>query len=326
MEALTTDKPKMMCEKCGVSCKRSGKHRNGLQRFCCRLCGATYTEPHAASFRIEDYLTDPKGIMAIQLLVEGCSVRTVERITGIHRDAVLKLLVVAGERCEAVLESHIQNVPVKDVEADEIWSFVGKKEKNKKGEDAYNDQLGDCYCWVAIERNTKLVLAHVVGRRTVQHAFELMRKLRKATSPAQRFQLTTDGLPAYLPAVDEMISDRCDFAQLIKIYASPREGDQRYSPGEVVEAVPVVISGNPKESRICTSIVERQNLTMRMHMRRLTRLTNAFSKKFENHKAAIALHFAYYNFVKIHSSLRVTPAMEAGITDHVWTLSELLNG
>lgn len=263
--------------------------------------------------------------MVIQLLVEGCAARTVERITGVHRDAILRLLVAAGERCQRVLDTHIQSIPVKDVECDEIWGFVGMKEKKKKGDNAFNDELGDCYCWVAIERNTKLVLTHVVGRRSVQNAFELMRKLRNATSPLQRFQLTTDGLQHYLQAVDEMISDRCDFAQLIKIYTAPREGEQRYSPGEVVEAVPVVISGNPNPQRICTSIVERQNLTMRMHMRRLTRLTNAFSKKFENHKAAIALHFAYYNFCKIHSSLRVTPAMEAGIAKYVWTLAELLN-
>lgn len=314
----------MSCEKCGASCKRFGKHRNGLQRFRCRICGATYTEEHTSPFRVEDYLNTPKGIMAIQLLVEGCSVRTVERITGIHRDAILQLLVIAGERCEDVLDSQIQNVPVKDVEGDEVWSFVGMKEKNKRGENAYKDELGDCYCWVAIERNTKLVLAYQVGKRTLQNAFRLMRKLRRATSD-DRFQLTTDGLKAYETAVDEIISDRVDFAQLIKVYASPREGEQRYSPAEVVEAVPVIVSGNPDKKRICTSIVERQNLKMRMHMRRLTRLTNAFSKKLENHKAAIALHFAYYNFCKIHGSLRVTPAMEAGITDHIWTISELVS-
>lgn len=323
METLTKSSP-MTCEKCGVSCKRFGKHRNGLQRFRCRMCGATYTEDHEAPFRVEDYLGEPKGIMAIQLLVEGCSVRTVERITGIHRDAILKMLVVAGERCEALLDTEIRSIPVKDVEADEIWSYVGMKEKNKRGENAYNDELGDCYCWVAIERNTKLVLAYVVGRRDLQNAFRLMRKLRTATSPLQRFQLTSDGLKAYETAVDEILSDRCDFAQLIKIYASPREGEVRYSPAEVVEAVPVIVSGNPNPDRICTSHIERQNLTMRMHIRRLTRLTNAFSKKFENHKAAIALHFAYYNFVKIHQTLRVTPAIEAGITDHVWTIAELL--
>jgi hypothetical protein len=169
-----------------------------------------------------------------------------------------------------------------------------------------------------------LTLAFTVGRRTGENAMDLMRKVRRATSPKTRFQLTTDGLQAYLPAVDEMVSDRCDYAMLIKVYAAPREGEQRCSPAEVVEAVPVVISGNPDHKRICTSHIERQNLTMRMQIRRLTGLTNAFSKKQENHRAAIALHFAYYNFCRIHGSLRVTPAMEAGIANHIWTLAELL--
>jgi IS1 family transposase len=254
--------------------------------------------------------------------VEGCSIRTVERITGLHRDAICQLLVIAGERCERLLDHMIQDVPVRDVQADEIWSFVGKKEKNTTLED--NPMLGDSYCWVAIEARTKLVLSFVVGKRSIQDAIEFTRKLRRATSASQRFQLTTDGLRHYVTAVDLTLSDRCDFAQLIKVYASPREGEQRYSPGEVVEAVPVVISGNPNPNRICTSHIERQNLTMRMQIRRLTRLTNAFSKKYENHKAAIALHFAYYNFCQIHRTLRVTPAMEAKITDRVWTIAELL--
>ena len=315
----------VICSDCRIECRRFGKHRNGLQRYRCADCGRTFTEEHAASFRVEDYLKDKRGIMALKLLVEGCSVRSVERLTGIRRDSIIDLLVIAGERCERLMDRMIQDIPVNDVEADEVWSFVGMKEKNKKGDNAYNDELGDCYCWVAIERNTKLVLSYVVGKRSLANAFVLMGKLRAATSASQRFQLTTDGLKAYETAVNEMISDRCDFAQLIKIYASPREGDQRYSPGEVVEAVPVIVSGNPDRNRICTSIVERQNLTMRMHMRRLTRLTNGFSKKLENHKAAIALHFAYYNFAKLHQTLRITPAMEAGITDHVWTMAELLS-
>ena len=168
------------------------------------------------------------------------------------------------------------------------------------------------------------MLTLVVGKRTGRDAIEFTHKLRRATRAKKRFQLTTDGLPAYVPAVDLNLSDHCDFAQLIKIYASPREGEQRYSPAEVVEAVPVMVSGNPNPYRICTSHIERQNLTMRMHIRRLTRLTNAFSKKFENHKAAIALHFAHYNFCKIHGSLRVTPVMEAELTERVWTIAELL--
>jgi transposase-like protein/IS1 family transposase len=313
----------MTCPSCeGTEIKKFGKHRNGLQRFQCKACRSTFTEDHAPSFRVADYLKDKRGIMALKLLVEGCSVRSVERLTGIRRDSIIDLLLIAGERCERLMDRLIQDVPVSDVQADEIWSFVGKKERRKKMDD--DEILGDSYCWVAIEARTKLVLTFVVGKRTAKDAYEFTRKLRQATSETKRFQLTTDGLQAYIPAVDLNLSDRCDYAQLIKIYTSPREGEQRYSPGEVVEAVPVVISGSPNKYRICTSHVERQNLTMRMQIRRLTRLTNAFSKKFESHKAAIALHFAYYNFCKLHQTLRVTPAMEAGITDRVWTISEVL--
>jgi IS1 family transposase len=184
--------------------------------------------------------------------------------------------------------------------------------------------MGDSYCWVAIEARTKLVLAHVTGKRSIEDAMTFTGKLRRATSGSQRFQLTSDGLKHYIDAVATNLQDRCDFAQLIKVYASPREGEQRYSPAEVVEAVPVVISGNPNKNRICTSHIERQNLTMRTRIRRLTRLTCAFSKKYESHKAAIALHFAYYNFCQIHTTIRVTPAMEAKITDHIWAIAELL--
>ncbi len=308
------------CPNCGNASKRFGKHRNGLQRFRCLSCRKTFTEHHDRGFRIEDYLKDPRGLMAIQLLVEGCSIRTAERITGIRSASLCSLLVIAGERCERLINS-IRNVPVKDIQCDEIWGYVGKKEKRTRPDET---DLGDCWAWVAIERYSKLVVAFAVGKRTLESAFELMFKVRRATSRDSRFQLTTDGLKAYLPAVDEMLGDRVDFAQLIKYYSQPQENETRYSPAEIVEAIPVVVSGDPDPAKICTSHVERQNLTMRMQIRRLTRLTNAFSKKLENHRAAIALHFAYYNFCRIHGSLRVTPAMEAGITDHVWDLAELL--
>jgi len=257
------------------------------------------------------------------MLVEGCSVRTVERLTGIRRDTIIDLLLIAGKRCEKLMDS-LHDVPATDIQMDECWNFVYCKEKNKGPEEAHNNDIGDCYNWVAIDRPTKMVLAFVVGRRTSANALELCRKVRRATSADVRFQLTTDALKAYIVAVDEMLLDRCDFAQLIKVYAAPREGEQRYSPADVVEAVPVVISGNPDPAKICTSHVERQNLTMRMQIRRMTRLTNGFSKKLENHRAAVALHFGFYNFCQLHGSLRVTPAMEAGITNHVWSVTELL--
>jgi len=297
--------------------------RPGQQRFRCLSCRKTFTEEHIRAFQVEDYLKEQRGLMAIRMLVEGCSIRTVERLTEIRRDTIIALLLIAGQRCEKLMDS-IHDVPVTDVQADECWNFIYCKEKNKGPEDASNDEIGDCYNWVAIDRPTKLVLAFVCGRRTGANAMELARKVRRASSPAVRFQLTTDGLESYIAAVDEMLMDRCDYAQLVKTYVQGEGDERRYSPAECTGAKKVVISGNPDEAKICTSHVERQNLTMRMQIRRLTRLTNAFSKKLDNHRAAVSLHFAWYNFCQIHGALKVTPAMEAGITDHVWSVAELL--
>jgi IS1 family transposase len=176
---------------------------------------------------------------------------------------------------------------------------------------------------VAIERNTKLVLAHRLGRRTDEDTEKFAKDVRRATAP-QRSQITTDGFKPYIKALTTVLADRVDFAQLVKIYAVSHEGERRYSPPDVVEAVPYVRLGDPDKDKICTSHVERQNLTIRMHMRRMTRLTNGFSKKWENLEAAYALHFAYYNFCRVHSTLKTTPAMASGITDHVWEIQELL--
>jgi IS1 family transposase/transposase-like protein len=316
----------MVCKSCGKPARFLGSNRSGSRRFQCRVCRRTFTENPKHVFRTEEYLAEPRGLLALQFLLEGASVRSVERITGLHRDAVLKLLVYAGNQCDKVMDRFIRNVHATDVQCDEAWSYVYKKEKHKTPEEADDEFIGDAWCWVAFERETKMVLAWTLGRRTLEKAFEVMLKLRRATSPKCRFQLTTDGLQAYLSAVDEMIRDRCDFAQLIKVYRQPlpEEGEQRYSPAEVAETVKQVISGNPDPDRICTSHVERFNLTLRTQIRRLTRLTNGFSKKWENLYAALSLHIAYYNFCQIHGSLRVTPAMQAGITDHVWSLKELL--
>jgi IS1 family transposase len=265
------------------------------------------------------YTPSEKTGLILKMFVEGMSVRSIERLTGVHRDTILNLLVLSGDRCERLLEERIRQHPASDVQCDEIWGFVGCKEKRNVTGDP---MLGDAYCFVAIERNTKLVLTWHLGRRTARDTFAFTEKINEATRG--QFQITTDGFKPYVDAVHHSLGTRVDFAQLVKVYASPHDGEHRYSPAEVVDAVPVPQWGEPELSRICTSHVERQNLSIRMGMRRMTRLTNAFSKKWENLKAAYAVWFAFYDFCRVHQTLRVTPAMEAGITDHVWTTTELL--
>ncbi len=311
----------MTCKDCNVDCQRFGKHRNGLRRFRCPVCKRTFTEPHKRTLGTM-YTSEEKAILATRLLLEGNSIRSTERITELDRTTIAKMLVIAGTRCEKLLADTIQNLQVRDVEADEIWGFVGMKERAKAN--LYNapDTLGDAYTYVAMERNSKLILAWHLGKRNKQETLAFIIKLRRAT--VGKFQLTTDGWPSYPDAVERVFGSDIHYAQLVKVYAASRDGEQRYSPAEVVDVEVVPRAGMPDYERICTSHIERQNLTMRMQIRRLTRLTNAFSKKWDNLRAAIALHFAYYNFCRVHSSLRVTPAMEAGITDHVWTIAELL--
>jgi len=311
----------MTCKDCNVICQRFGKHRNGLRRFRCPQCKRTYTEPHRKTLDAM-YIPQDKAILATRLLLEGNSIRSTERITGIDRTTIARLLVLAGERCERLLADTITRVKVRDVEADEMWGFVGMKEKAKGNLYKNEDTLGDAYTYVALERNSKLILAWHLGKRNRQDTLAFILKLRNATEG--KFQLTTDGWPSYPDAIERVFGADIHYAQLIKVYGASRDGEQRYSPAEVIDVEVVPRIGMPDYERICTSHVERQNLTMRMQIRRLTRLTNAFSKKWENLRAAIALHFAYYNYCRIHSSLRVTPAMEAGLTDHVWELKELL--
>jgi IS1 family transposase len=262
-----------------------------------------------------------RAVNILQLLLEGMSVRSAERITGVHRDTILRLLVLAGKRCDELMLSKVQNLRVHDVEVDEIWGYVFKKEGHKSDDDGA--EVGDAYCFIGMERTTKLVLAYHLDKRTAKATDAFIGKLAYATSE-DRCQLTSDGFSPYVSAVKMLLRDRVDFAQLIKVYGTPRDGEQRYSPAEVVDSVPVEIMGRPVADRICTSHIERQNLSVRMGMRRMTRLTNAFSKKWENLEAAYSLWFAFYNFCRVHKTLRVTPAMEAGIADKVWTVNELL--
>ena len=308
----------MTCHNCRISCSKHGKDRKGSQRYRCGQCAKTFTEPTEKP--LDDMrLPMEKADLCLRLLLEGNSIRSIERITNVHRDTILRLLVLAGQRCERLMDERIRNLEVDEVQADEIWGYVGCKERRRPSN---REDLGDAYTYVGMERHTKLILAWHLGKRGAVDTNIFIDKLADATKG--RFQITTDGFAPYVKAINDALGLRVSFAQLIKVYRASPEGERRYSPAEVTECVPIERIGLPVRDKICTSHVERQNLTMRMHIRRLTRLTNAFSKKWANLHAAVALHFAWYNFCRVHSSLKVTPAMEAGITDRVWTLRDLL--
>ncbi|MCZ6580156.1 MAG: IS1 family transposase [Nitrospirae bacterium] len=269
-------------------------------------------------------LSMEKQIQVIGALVEGNSIRSIERMTGIHRDTIMRLLVRVGNHCQEIMDTHLQGFHSKYLQADEIWTFVAKKEGRLSQEEKGNTSIGDQYCFVALDAETKLIPTFLVGKRNSETALCFIQNLHQKLNGNGRIQLTTDGLKAYREAVWWTFGGNVDFAQQIKLYASVNPGPGRYSPPRVAEVVSTRITGNPVEQHISTSFIERQNLTMRMAIRRFTRLTNAFSKKLENLKAALALHFAHYNFVRVHRTLRVTPAMAAGITDQAWELNKLV--
>lgn len=309
----------MTCHNCRIECKRHGRDRKGNQRYRCHNCSKTFLEPREKPLE-GMYLPIEKAEMVLRLLLEGNSVSSVERLTEVHHTTILKLLVLAGEKAERIMAEKIRNIAVRDIECDELWSFIGKKQKRVRPDDDQN--LGDAYTFVAIERHTKLVLNIAMGKRDQATTDVFIEGLRHATSG--KFQITTDGFAPYRTAIPNTLEDRTDFAMLIKVYRAAVEGEARYSPAEVASVEEVLVMGRPDPERICTSIVERSNLSTRMSVRRFTRLTNAFSKKWENHWAAVALWFAFYNFCRVHKSLRITPAMAAGISDHVWGVRELL--
>ncbi|MBZ5576684.1 MAG: IS1 family transposase [Acidobacteriia bacterium] len=236
---------------------------------------------------------------------------------------MLSMLKLAGENCEKIMGRQVRNVLVQDVQCDEIWGFVQKKESHKWPHEAHDNSVGDAYTFVAIERHSKLVLNFALGRRDQRTTDAFIEGLRDAVAPGD-FQISTDGFQPYVQAIDATLGHRVDFAQIIKVYAASSD-ERRYSPADVTQIIRKTITGNPDPDKICTSHVERSNLTMRMQIRRLTRLTNAFSKKWENLWSALCLYFTWYNFVRIHQTLRVTPAMAAGITDRVWDLENLIS-
>jgi len=263
-------------------------------------------------------LSTVQRVRVVSALVEGNGLRATARMTGVARMTVEKLLRDLGAACAAHHDAAVRNLTSKRIQCDEIWAFVGSKQKNVP--DEKRGEWGDIWTWTAIDADSKLCVSWLVGDHTQPTGNAFMADV--ACRVKNRIQLSTDGNAVYFIAVDEAFGVDVDYGQIQKTYASQATG--RYTPARFISAKRANITGDPNPRHIGTSYVERQNLTMRMHMRRFTRLTNGFSKKVEMHKHAVALHFAYYNFCKIHQSLRVTPAMEAGISDHVWSLDELV--
>jgi IS1 family transposase len=261
-----------------------------------------------------------KRVQIFSMLCEGSSMRSISRVADVSINTVTKLLIDAGETCADLHDKQVRGVKASRIQCDEIWSFVGAKQKNVEA--AKSEPEGDVWTWTAIDADSKLIVSYFVGDRSGQSAIALMDDLRERLS--NRVQLTTDGHKAYLEAVEGAFGDDVDFAQLVKLYgAAPDAFKGRYSPADCIGAKKVRITGSPERKHVSTSYVERQNLTMRMSMRRFTRLTNAFSKKVDNHMHALALYFAFYNFTRIHKTLKVSPAMAAGITDHLWSMEEI---
>jgi IS1 family transposase len=259
----------------------------------------------------------------IHLLVEGNSLRATARICDVSRNTVTKLLIEVGQACMKFHDEKVRNVTSKKIQMDEIWSFVYAKQKNVP--ENKKDSAGDVWTWTAIDAETKLIVSYYVADRSAESAHTFIKDVAERLTG--RVQLTTDGYQRYLEPVADIFQGNIDYAQLIKVYGVAKgehATEQRYSPGECTGTKKNVVYGKPNPRDISTSFVERQNLTMRMHMRRFTRLTNAFSKKVENHVYAIALHFVYYNFCRIHQTLRVTPAMEAGLTKDIMEIEDIV--
>lgn len=258
------------------------------------------------------------------MMVEGMSMQSIARLTGVSKNTVAKLLKDAGEAFTAYHDTNVRNVKAKRVQCDEIWSFCAMKEKNVSASLKGTLGLGDVYTWTAIDPESKLIASWLVGKRDADYGKVFIEDL--ASRLANRVQLTTDSHKAYLSAVENAFGADVDYAMLVKLYGEPagHSAERKYCPGECCGAVKGTVCGNPDEAHISTSHVERQNLSMRMGMRRFTRLTNGFSKKIENHEYALAIYFMHYNFVRILQSLRITPAMAAGFSDKLWSLEDMV--
>lgn len=278
---------------------------------------------------IMNQLSIEKKTQIISALVEGNSIRSTCRMTGAAKGTVTRLLDTVGKACAEYQDIELRNLPCKNIQCDEIWSFCYAKEKNVPDKYKGHFGFGDVWTWTALDADTKLVPSWLVGSRNIEYGKLFINDLKSRL--ANRIQLTTDGHKVYLSAVENAFGSEIDYAMLIKIYGQPQNQDKRYSPADCIGTEKQTQQGNPDINKISTSYVERQNLTMRMNMRRFTRLTNAFSKKIENLEAAVALHFMYYNFCRIHKtlskkrSLGMTPAMAAGVTNRIWKIEDIIS-
>lgn len=269
-------------------------------------------------------LATEKKVAAISMLAEGSSMCSISRITGVHGDTIGRLALRVGNACAGIMDEKMRNLTCRYLECDEIWGFIGKKKKNLRRGDRSRG-LGDIWTFIALDADTKLIPAYLVGYRDAYHAKAFMSDL--AERVVNRIQISTDALAAYPDAVERAFGSEVDYASLLKTYSITnlnKDAASRYSPAEVVKTEKTIINGLPNIHRISTSHVEKQNHTLRMHCRRLSRLTNAFSKKRENFEAAVALSFCYYNFVRSHKSIRMTPAQAAGVESSAWTVAELI--
>ncbi|HXU30731.1 MAG TPA: hypothetical protein VN851_09160 [Thermoanaerobaculia bacterium] len=314
------------CRSCGGRTIGWGKDRSGNARRKCKSCSQVLgIIPARPLGRMR--LSLDKATLCVSLLTEGSSIRSAERISGVHRDTICRLLRVVGGKCADLLGRLVHAVPVSDVQCDEIWSFTAMKEKTKNRKKIESDEIGDAYTFLAIERGSKVILAHQVGRRTSADANIFAAKLATATTPenGESFQLSTDGWEGYPRAIEQHFGATVNYGQIIKTYSgNGLDSDRRYSPPSIIAVEKRVVFGAPDELKVCTSHVERLNLHVRMMGRRFTRLTTGFSRKRDNLRAAVALFVASYNFTWMHSALRCTPAMAAGIARKPWSVRELV--
>jgi IS1 family transposase len=312
----------MTCRRCQhQTCKKFGYFgKRRIQRWRCNSCKSTFCESVP---KLGTHYTEPgRATQALSMMLEGMSIRAISRITGLHKGTILSLMFTAAENASHALNA-IRNLRPNYLQCDEIWCFVGKKARHVRKSDS--QEIGDQWVFVALDAETKLVPCFEIGKRTKETTLRFLSNLKRRLSE-DRFQLTTDGFHFYERGVEDVFAGQADFAQLVKLFGDYGQFDTpeaRYSPPRITEVISKVRDGRPDPEHISTSHVERSNLSLRMHLRRFTRLTNAYSKKLENLKAAVTLYFAWYNFVRVNQAHRVTPAMEAGLTDHVWSLAEL---